>query len=64
MRLMTALAMEQSEEWETSPRRYMDIDKLEDWVIENNMHVPWLEGPRVWPFDEPTPAPDEEPAKA
>jgi len=64
MRLMTALAMEQSEEWETSPRRYMDIDKLEDWVMDNNMHVPWLEGPGVWPFDEPAPAPDEEPAKA
>jgi transposase-like protein len=64
MRLMTALAMEQSEEWETSPRRYMDIDKLEDWVIENNMQVPWLEGPGVWPFDEPAPAPDGEPAKA
>lgn len=64
LRLITALAMERSEDWETSPRRYMDIDKLEDWVIENNMRVPWLEGPGVWPFDEPAPAPDGEPLKA
>ena len=42
----------------------MDIDKLEDWVMDNNMHVPWLEGPGVWPFDEPAHAPDGEPAKA
>ena len=34
LRLITVLAMEQSEEWETSHRRYMDIDKLEDWGIE------------------------------
>ena len=60
-----ALAVEQSEEWETSNKRYVDWDKLEDWVMDNNMNVPWLSGARHWPFDEPVePAPDREPARA
>jgi transposase-like protein len=65
LRLITALAVEQSEEWETSNKRYVDWDKLEDWVMDNNMNVPWLSGARHWPFDEPVePAPDREPARA
>jgi putative transposase len=66
LRLITALAVEQSEDWETSPRRYLDLDKLEDWVdLEKKLDVPWLKEPRPWPFDEPgEPAPVEEPSRA
>ncbi|MCG2796225.1 MAG: IS256 family transposase [Actinomycetia bacterium] len=65
LRLVTALAVEQSEEWETSSRRYLDLDKLEDWVCEHNTHLPWQQtDARPWPFDEPVePAPGEEPAR-
>ena len=56
LRLITALAVEQSEEWETGSRRYLDLDKPEDWVADNNMNVPWLSGARPWPFDEPVEA--------
>lgn len=65
LRLITALAVEQSEEWETG-RRYLDLGKLEDWVdLERKMDVPWLKGERPWPFDEPVePVPDKEPTRA
>lgn len=64
LRLLGALAMERSEDWETSPRRYMDMDKLEDWVdLERKGDVPWLMAD-AWPFDEPVGVPVEEPDKA
>jgi len=41
LRLITALAIEQSEEWETG-RQYLDASLLDDWDTEE----------REWPFDE------------
>ena len=43
LRLITALAIEQSEEWETG-RQYLDASLLEGWSFEQE---------REWPFDEP-----------
>ena len=43
MRLITALAIEQSEEWETG-RQYLDASMLEGWSFEQE---------REWPFEEP-----------
>jgi putative transposase len=63
LRLVTALAMEQSEEWETSPRRYVDIGRLEDWAIERGVSArSWV--PIDWPFDDLVASTEEEPEKA
>ena len=43
LRLITALAIEQSEEWETG-RQYLDTSLLEGWSFEQE---------REWPFEEP-----------
>lgn len=65
LRLISALAMERSEEWETG-RRYLDMGKLEDWVDpERKGDVPWLksdseEAPEdTGPFDKVPGAPSE-----
>jgi len=44
LRLITALAIEQSEEWETG-RQYLDASLLEGWSLTEE---------REWPFNEPS----------
>lgn len=56
LRLVAAIAIEQSEEWETG-RQYLDTKLLEGWSFEGGRKWPPEEpdgrGEQDWPFDEP-----------
>ena len=52
LRLVSAIAMEESEEWETG-RQYLDVSLLEGWSFEATRRMPPPEEVRHdWPFEE------------
>jgi transposase-like protein len=56
LRLTAAIAMEQSDEWETG-RQYLDVGLLDNWTFQGAQHWPPAQpeesSERNWPFDEP-----------